>query len=89
MFDCFTETPDFTPFKAVPNLVPLDMMNPPMEAIDDPLLRELAVLSDRLDFKRVDACPEGILNRILWHAAKGSGIPFPKWATTTAGKDDD
>jgi len=89
MFDCFTETPNFEYFKAVPNLVPLDMMNPPKEAIDDPLLRELAVLSDRLDFKRVDACPEDILNRILWHAAKGSGIPFPKWATTTAGKDDD
>jgi hypothetical protein len=89
MFDCFTETPDFTPFKAVPNLVPLDMMNPPKEAIDDPLLRELAVLSDRLDFKRIDACPEDVLNRILWHAAKGSSIPFPKWATTTAGKDDD
>jgi len=89
MFDCFTETPDFTPFKAVPNLVPLDMMNPPKEAIDDPLLRELAVLSDQLDFKRIDACPEDVLNRILWHAAKGSGIPFPKWATTTVGKDDD
>jgi len=89
MFDCFTETPDFEYFKAVPNLVPLDMMNPPKEAIDDPLLRELAVLSDRLDFKRVDACPEDVLNRILWHAAKGSGIPFPKWATTIVGKDDD
>ena len=89
MFDCFTETPDFTPFKAVPNLVPLDMMNPPKEAIDDPLLRELAVLSDQLDFKRIDACPEDVLNRILWHAAKGSGIPYPKWATTTVGKDDD
>jgi len=89
MFDCFTETPDFTPFKAVPNLVPLDMMNPPEEAIDDPLLRELAVLSDRLDFKRIDACPEDVLNRILWHATKGSSIPFPKWATTASGKDDD
>jgi DNA-binding beta-propeller fold protein YncE len=89
MFDCFTETPDFTPFKAVPNLVPLDMMNPPKEAIDDPLLRELAVLSDRLDFKRIDACPEDVLNRILWRAAKGSDIPFPKRATTTVGKDDD
>jgi hypothetical protein len=64
-------------------------MNPSIETIKDPLLRHLAALSERLNFKQVDACPEGILNRILWHAAKGSGIPFPKWATTTAGKDDD
>jgi hypothetical protein len=89
MFDCFTETPDFKYFKAVPNEVPFDEMNPPKEKIQDPLLRSLAALSEQLDFKRVDACPESILNRILWHAAKGSGIPFPKWATTTLGKEDD
>ena len=28
MFDCFTNTPDFTPFDAVTNNVPLDEMNP-------------------------------------------------------------
>ena len=33
MSDCFTETPDFTPFDAVPNIVPLDKMNPPKEQI--------------------------------------------------------
>ena len=89
MFDCFTGTPDFEPFKAVPNRVPLDEMNPPMETIKDPLLRHLAALSERLNFKRVDACPEGILNRILWHAAKGSAPPFPAWAITTRAGDKD
>jgi hypothetical protein len=89
MFDCFTGTPDFEPFKAVPNWVPLDEMNPPEETIKDPLLRHLAALSERLNFKRVDACPEGILNRILWHAAKGSTVPFPAWAITTRAGDED
>ena len=28
MFDCFTDQPDFTPFTAVPNHIPLDQMNP-------------------------------------------------------------
>ena len=28
MRDCFTDTPDFTPFDGVPNTVPLDQMNP-------------------------------------------------------------
>ena len=31
MFDCFTDTPDFTPFDAVTNNVPLDQMNPDAE----------------------------------------------------------
>ena len=28
MFDCFTNTPDFTPFTALTNNIPLDQMNP-------------------------------------------------------------
>jgi YVTN family beta-propeller protein len=78
MFECFTGTPDFTPFEAVANRVPLDEMNPPVESIADPLLRKQAAISGRLDFRRVDACPEDVLNRILWHAMKGSSVPFPK-----------
>jgi YVTN family beta-propeller protein len=89
MFDCFTETPDFTPFKAVPNQVPLDQMNPPKKKIADPLLRRQAAMSARLSFKRVDACPEDILNRILWHAMKGSAVPYPEWAVSAGAKDDD
>jgi len=25
----------------------------------------------------VDRCPEDLLNRILWHAMKGSDAPYP------------
>ncbi len=28
MADCFTDTPDFTPYKALPNNIPLDELNP-------------------------------------------------------------
>ncbi len=89
MFDCFTETPDLTPFEAAANRLPLDTMNPPPTAIADPLLREHAVISARLDFDRVDACPEDVLNRILWHAMKGSGVPFPERAGAPGPDDDD
>jgi len=89
MTDCFTETPDFTPFKAVSNRVPIDQMNPPKKKITDARLRRQAVLSARLDFKRVDACPEDVLNRILWHAMKGSSIPYPEWAVSAGARDDD
>ncbi len=82
MFDCFTETPDFTPFETVPNNIPLDTMNPPRAKIRDRLLRRHAAQSARLNFRQVDACPEDILNRILWHAVKGSTAPYPEWAVT-------
>jgi YVTN family beta-propeller protein len=89
MFDCFGSEPDFTPFTAVANTVPLDEMNPNPKAIHDPLLRKHAYASARLNFKQIDACPEGLLNRILWHAMKGSAAQFPSWAITAGAADED
>ena len=89
MFECFTGTPDLTPFEAVANRVPLDEMNPPAGAIADPLLRQHAALSARLDLERVDACPEDVLNRIIWHAMKGSAVPFPERTGAPVPDDDD
>jgi DNA-binding beta-propeller fold protein YncE len=89
MSDCFTTTPDFTPFVALPNQVPLDEMNPDPKAITDPLLRKHALASARLNFRKVDACPEDLLNRILWHAVKGSAAPYPDWAVIRVEDDDD
>ena len=34
MWDAFTDTPDFTPFRARPANVPLDQMNPKAQALD-------------------------------------------------------
>jgi YVTN family beta-propeller protein len=89
MFDCFTDTPDLRPFDAVPNNVPLDEMNPDPQALADPLLREHAEVSETLNFAQVDACPEDTLNRILWHAVKGSQAPYPEWAVTLVEDDDE
>lgn len=89
MFDCFTNTPDFTPFVALTNNVPLDRMNPDPKRISDPLLRKNALVSARLNFRKVDAAPEDVLNRILWHAMKGSAAPYPMWAVRAADDDDD
>ncbi|MDH5386750.1 MAG: hypothetical protein OEY18_18770 [Candidatus Aminicenantes bacterium] len=89
MFDCFTSTPDFKPFESVSNHVPLDEMNPDPKEVSDSLLRRNALLSARLNFQRVDACPEDTLNRILWHAIKGSAAPYPAWAVTLMQDEDD
>jgi len=89
MFDCFTNAPDFTPFKAAPNNVPLDQMNPDPKAVADPLLRKHAYASARLPLDKIDACPEDLFNRILWHAMKGSQAAYPAWAVTLAKDADD
>jgi len=87
MFDCFTNTPDFTPFNAVANQVPLDRMNPDPKKISDARLRKDAYVSARLPLKKEDQCPEDVFNRILWDATKGPQAPYPLWAVKAA--DDD
>ena len=89
MFECFTDEPDYTPYKALANRVPLDQMNPSPNAMTDKLLRRHALESAKLNFKRVDACPEDLLNRILWHAMRGSAAPYPEWAISHVEDDDD
>jgi len=87
MFDCFTNTPDFSAFVAVPNHVPLDKMNPEPKKIADPLLRKDAYASAKLPLEKPDQCPEDLLNHILWRAMKGPGAPYPQWAVQVV--DDD
>jgi hypothetical protein len=87
MFDCFTDVADLTPFAAVTNNIPLDELNPVPKAIRDPLLRKHAYASARLPLKKVDQCPEDLLNHILWSAMKGPRAPYPLWAVQST--DDD
>jgi YVTN family beta-propeller protein len=89
MFDCFTETPDYTPFDAVASNIALNEMNPEPKTIRDSLLRKHALASARLPLKKPDQCPEDLLNRILWHAMKGSAAPYPEWAVMRGVGDDD
>jgi YVTN family beta-propeller protein len=88
MTACFTDTPDFTPFTALTNNIPLDQMNPSAKKISDALLRQQAYASARLPFDQADQCPEDTLNRILWHALKGSQIPYPTWAVREVRDND-
>jgi len=87
MRECFSSAPDFTPFDAVPNNVPLDQMNPALTEIRDARQRHDALASSRLPLSRPDQCPENLLNHILWHAQMGFTAPYPKWATTELGDD--
>ena len=86
MFDCFTNTPDFTAFDAVTNQVPLDEMNPPPKKIADAQLRRDAYVSARLPLEKADHCNEYVLNRIVWRATMGAQ-PYPDWAVKTEDAD--
>ena len=87
MSDCFTDVPDLTPYVALTNNVPLDQMNGEPKKISDLLLRKEAYASARLPLRKPDQCPEDQLNRILWHAMKGSQAPYPAWAAQATDND--
>jgi YVTN family beta-propeller protein len=87
MSDCFTDAPDLTPYVALTNNIPLDQMNTSPKKISDSLLRKEAYASARLPLQKPDQCPEDELNRILWHAMKGSKAPYPTWAVQAGDND--
>lgn len=88
MFECFQDAPDLRPFAAIPISIPLDQMNPGSVAVLDPLLHLHAQWSEEMNFREIDRAPEDRLNRVLWHAMKGSAEPYPEWAVS-ANEDED
>jgi YVTN family beta-propeller protein len=88
MQDCFTEAPDLTPFVSIPNIVPLDEINPEPKKIADRALRKDAIMSAKLPLNEPDRCPEDVLNRILWRAMKGCSVPYPEWAVQAVADND-
>lgn len=67
MFTVFTTQTDLTPYKALPNRIPLDEMNPPVKKLAG-MARRLAEASARMDFAEPDAADEQLLNRAVWHS---------------------
>lgn len=76
MFDCFTEQPDFRPYEALPNNIPLDELNPPLVKLSGMQLH-WAKKSLEQDLADVDRIDEDTFNRIIWHAVKGYDVPYP------------
>ena len=89
MFDCFEDTSDLRPFVSIPANIPLDQMNPGSVALTDPLLKQLAQWSEEMNFEQVDRAPEDRLNRVLWHAMRGSHVAYPQWAIGSLEEDEE
>jgi YVTN family beta-propeller protein len=77
MTDCFIDKPDFTPYTAVPNQIPLDQMNPKLSSIKGKQLY-WAKRSMDLPLEEVDKAKDDVLNKIIWYAVKGYDTPYPK-----------
>jgi YVTN family beta-propeller protein len=78
MTDCFTETPDFTPYIALENQVPLDEMNPSLSSLKEESKQYYyAKKSMEMNLDDIDQADEGLFNRILWHDVKGYDVPYP------------
>jgi hypothetical protein len=75
MFSTFTSKPDFTPYAALPNRIPLDEMNPPLAALQG-LQRQLAEFSMTIDSADPDTANAYLLNRAIWHSVKGFDTPY-------------
>ena len=74
---CFQATPDLSPYTAVPNRIPLDEMNKPLKKLTGQALH-WAKKSLELPLDEPDEADEDTLNRILWHAMRGDGVPYPE-----------
>lgn len=86
MTDCFGSNPDLTPYKALPNNIPIDEMTPSLGSLSGKALF-FARKSMLPEYDGVDSGNDDQLNRILWFAAKGS-TPYPaKYAGV--GKEDE
>ena len=88
MFDCFVSTPDNTSYSSVPNLIPLDEMNPELSALSGKALY-YARRSMEPQFIHVDRGEDQLLNRIIWYALKGKESYPKKFADGDDDDDDD
>lgn len=84
MFDCFSSKPDFTPFTAVPNQIPLNEMNPSLTSLHG---KELFYAQKSMEpqFDGIDSGDDDLFNRIIWFATRGE----EKYPRKFAGKDLD
>ena len=81
MEDCFTTSPDFSPVPLQPSRIPLDEPNGPLTAALALAMPELHAEADAMNFTLPDRIDDDVMNRVLWHLAKGPGVPYPaEWA---------
>ncbi len=75
------EAPNVAPYSAVVPRQSLYEVNEQVGSITGPNAaerRRAALASARMNFRDPDAAPSELLNRILWHDARGWGVAYPE-----------
>ena len=68
--ECFGNTPDLTPYRALASDITLRELNPDQTVA--------ARMSRTLDLSAPDRADAAQMNRVLWLAIKGPGRPYPQ-----------
>jgi YVTN family beta-propeller protein len=76
MYDAFTDKPDFTPYKAVPNQIDLTAANPKPGQLTG-AAKVWAQWSAQQDYKSNDNVNEAQSNRAIWYSSNGYTKPYP------------
>lgn len=77
MTDCFANKPNFTPYTAIPNKIPLNEMNPNISTLKGKQ-SYWAKKSMEIPLMDVDLSDGKILSRILWYSVKGYDSFYPE-----------
>jgi len=75
MHSLFMSKPDFRPYAALANRIPLDEMNPRLAGLQG-LQRQLAEFSMTINSSEPDTADAYLLNRAIWHSVKGFDTPY-------------
>lgn len=80
MSDCFNEKLDLTPYTALTNNIPLNIMNSKLSSISG---KQLFWARKSMEMKLsynddLNEEEEVSLNKILWHSVKGYDVPYPR-----------
>ncbi len=100
MFECFTNVPDFRPYTALPNNIPLT--ESVVASQMSPKARYYAKKVQKMDFSKPDRINDDVFNRYIWHSNRGDarypakfvgghgrGLKQLGLALVKNGKDDD
>ena len=81
MTECFTDVPDLAPYTALRSTIPIDEPNAPRVKALRAAKPDLVAAAESMNFRVPDRIDDDVMNRVLWHLAKGPEVDYPSdWA---------
>jgi hypothetical protein len=88
MTNAFQDSPNLAPYKAIPNQIPLDTLNPVAKSkLEKAWRNELAKFFPHGPYQEPDIADPNLLNHAIWYATKGFSVPYPGESRVSYPKD--